>query len=286
MRTRAILVTVLLAVCLATSASAVETQAFRFKEDFGVAPLQGCTLQYYYYIPCPTYSWFWAFYDWEPGDVIGEFFTVGDQPTGLNSACDPGLCHDLTGFSFIDFAGYGTAYPGLFTVEFEVYCCDEFGCPIGTALWNSGAYETVYGWNSLTVDPPVIVTDCSSLPGPSAPRFLVAARHIGTDCTYPQWGFDNISGALSDASGCSMHDIGCLSALYPRPQTSHYDVIHSGYFGIDFEHCPPWGFLDGADTTTDGSVYGFVELAWKIALECNGPATQPTTWGNIKSMYR
>jgi hypothetical protein len=83
-----------------------------------------------------------------------------------------------------------------------------------------------------------------------------------------------------------MHDLGCLPALYPRPTTSHYDDLHSGYYGIDFQYCPPYAFLDGLDTTFDGSEYGFVELAWKLSLQCNGPGTEPATWGRVKSMYR
>jgi hypothetical protein len=286
MKSSAIVVTVLVVLCLGVCTGAAEKQAFRFKEDFGVESLQSCTLQYYYYVPCPTFSWFWGFYDWEVGDIIGQVFTVGDSPTGTNTACDPLDCHDLAGFSFIDFAGYGTVYPGMFTVEFEVYCCDETGCPVGPVLWNSGSYETISGWNDLVVVDPLVLTDCSTLPGPSTPRFLLVAVHTGSDCTYPQWGFDNISGPLGDPSGCSMHDIGCLPALYPRPTVSHYTEIHTGYYGIDFAICPPWGFLDGLDTTLDGSLYGFLELAWKISLACNGPGIEPGTWGRLKSMYR
>lgn len=287
MRTASALIILLLVACFAVSAGAVDKQAFKFKEDFGTAPLAPCDLQYYYYIPCPTFSWFWGFFDWEVGDVIGQYFTVGDSPTGVNSACDPLNCHELTGFSFIDFAGYGTTYPGLFTVEFEVYCSDENGCPLGPAIWNSGPIETIFGWNDVVVNPPVVLTDCSTEPGPSSPRFLLAAIHTGTDCTYPQWGFDNISGPLNDPSGCSMHDIGCLPGLYPRPYTSHYAGIHTGYYGIDFELCPdPYGFADGADTTVDASLYGFVELAWKITLECEPPSTEPGSWGKIKSLYK
>ena len=84
-----------------------------------------------------------------------------------------------------------------------------------------------------------------------------------------------------------MHDEGCLPALYPRPYVSHYPTMHSGYYGQGFEICPPQWFKDGADTTPDGSQYGFVELAWRLYVVCGGPTeTGTTTWGNIKSMYR
>ena len=279
-----ILTTALAVLCLVTGAVAIDKTPYKMREDFGLEPLADATLRYYYYIPCPTYSWFWGFSGWSTGDIIGQFFTVGDTPMGLNSASDPGNCHDLTGFSFVDFAGYGTIYPGLFTVEFEVYCSDELGRPQGDALWTSGPYESHFSWNDITITPPVILTDCWTVPVQSAPRFLLIARHIGSDATYPAWGFDNISDPIRDA--CQMHDIGCLPALYPRPYTSHYDDVHTGYYGVNFEFSEPYWFLDGRDTTEDGSMYGFVELAFKIALNCNGPSTEPTTWGRVKSIYR
>jgi hypothetical protein len=87
-----------------------------------------------------------------------------------------------------------------------------------------------------------------------------------------------------------MHDESCLPALYPRPYVSHYNTIHSGFYGWAHYlgmYCPPGWFLDGRDTTDDGSQYGFIELAWTIYLGYTGPtATEPTTWGAIKSMYK
>jgi hypothetical protein len=44
---------------------------------------------------------------------------------------------------------------------------------------------------------------------------------------------------------------------------------------------------DGRDTSANHSVYGYVEAAWRIYLICQGPSpTKPSTWGNIKTMYR
>lgn len=256
----------LLVLMLAVSGSAygIEKEPFQMVEDYGCEPLLGCTLQYYYYIPCPTFSWFWGFSGWNCGDIIGKFATLGDGPTGLNTACDPTACYNLTGISFIDFAGYGTVYPGLFTVEFDVFCSDEEGCPIGPSIWNSGPVETSAGWNDVIFDPPPSLPQCFSDPGPppSYPRILVTATHTGADCTYPEWGMDNISSPFYD--GCQMHDLGSLPVLYPRPYVSHYPTMHSGYYGVDFEHCPPLWLLDGADTTRDGSTYGYLELAWKF----------------------
>jgi hypothetical protein len=276
-----------LIVLLGASAQAWEKRAFKTRDDFGMAPLQYSYLQYYYYVPCPTYSWFWGFFGWAQGDKVGQFFTIGDTPTAGFPACDPTLCHDVVGFRILDFSGYGQVYPGLYTVKFNIYCCDATGCPVGEPLWESGSIETVPDWNTVMLDSALYVTACCTQPMPPAyPRILLTATHIGSDCDFPQWGMDNVSAPA--LLSCTMHDAGCLAALYPRPSSSHYTTIHSGYYGIDFANCPPIWFVDGGDTTPDGDVYGYLEFAWRLILECTGPheATEPTSWGAIKAMYK
>ena len=287
MKALSIFVIVLVLVAVG-SANAVETRAFQMRDDYGMERLSNCSLQYYYYIPCPTYSWFWAFSGWDPGDIIGAWFQIGDVSTGGFNPCDPADCHLLEEFRVLDFAGYGQIHSGLFTVEFDVYCADEYGCPVGPSLWNSGRRETGFGWNYIDVVPPVSICGCSFNPGPppSAPRILITATSVGTDAIYPAWGCDNISTHVEE--GCSMHDIGCLPSLYPRPYNSNYTALHSGYYGNgNFAYCPPQWFLDGNDTTPDGTQYGFVELTWGLYVACLGPTeVMPTTWSSIKSIYR
>ncbi|MFH1312208.1 MAG: hypothetical protein ABIJ00_03185 [Candidatus Eisenbacteria bacterium] len=281
-------ITLLLAVLVSGSASGLEKRPFLMKEDYGIEALTECTLQYYYYIPCPTYSWFWEMTGWQPGDIIGQLFTVGDTPTGGYVPCDTVACYTLTGVRVLDFAGYGVTYPGSFTVEFDVYCAGADGCPVGPSLWNSGPVETQFSWNEILIDPPLDLSGCYIHAGPpaSTPRFLVTATHTGTDGTYPAWGFDNVGTAVID--GCAMHAFGCLPALYPRPSVSHYPTMRSGFYGENetFEYCPPERFVDGADTTFDARVYGLVELAWRVQLDCDPNATEETTWGKVKSLYR
>ncbi|MFH1220508.1 MAG: hypothetical protein V1694_08645, partial [Candidatus Eisenbacteria bacterium] len=72
------LIALALVLVLATSAVAFEKRAFQMKEDFGTEPLFNATLHYYYYIPCPTSSWFWSMNQWPVNSVIGEMFTIGD----------------------------------------------------------------------------------------------------------------------------------------------------------------------------------------------------------------
>jgi hypothetical protein len=276
-----------LVLILATSAFALEKKAFQMREDFGTEPIANCALQYYYYVPCPTYSWFWMFTNWTYGDIIGEVFTIGDVSMGGYVPCDPFVAHTVEQFRILDFAGYGTIYPGLFTVDFDIYCADAAGCPVGGSLWNSGPVEfCVGGWNYVDVDPDLCVSACATEPGGGYPRILIAATAIGTDCTYPAFGFDNLSTPVQDGT-CALHDTGCLPALYPRPYVSHYSTIHSGFYGPAFQYCPPLVFADGRDTSADYSVYGLIELAWRVYLINSGPtAVEPSTWGNIKSMYR
>jgi hypothetical protein len=274
-----------LVLVMATCAFGLEKQAYQIRNDFGTESLYDCTLEYYYYIPCPTYSWFWSYTGWTPGDIVGTFFTMGDISMG-GGGCDPDNCMDLEIIQFLDFAGYGTVYPGLFTVEFDIYCSDDMGCPVGPSIWNSGPFESGFAWNYVFVDPPFSICDCVvQADPPSNPRILVTATHTGTDGTYPAWGFDNISTAV--AEDCPMVEDGGLQALYPRPYTSHYPTIHSGYYGPGFAYCPPLWIADGADTTPDASQFGFIELAWRIYVICSGPtATESSSWGDIKTMYR
>jgi hypothetical protein len=282
------LLTAILLLASATSLLAIEKEAYQLRDDFSMEPLYDCALQHYYYIPCPTYSWFWAYNGWTPGDIVGQWFTVGDLSMGGWPFCDPTNCHVLETVRVLDFAGYGSVHPGLFTFEMDVYCADELGCPVGPSLWNSGSKETHFGWNYFDVNPPLSICDCTVFPGPppSTPRILVTITHTGTSCQYPSWGMDNISIALE--TGCDMHDYGCLPALYPRPYSSHYPTIHSGYYGNNgFQYCPPRWYKDGRDTSPDGTQYGFLELAWRIYLICSGPTeTAPASWGEIKSLYR
>ena len=290
------LIALALVLVLATSAVAFEKRAFQMKEDFGTEPLYNTTLHYYYYIPCPTSSWFWSMNQWPVNSVIGEMFTIGDPTMFYSTGCppyitaDPVNAHVINQIRVLDFAGYGTLYPGLYTVDFQIWCSTADGWPIGAPLWSSGPKELCAGgWNYVVVPPPgVCVTKCFTemVGGMKAyPRVLVTAKMIGSSAIYPQWGFDNIASHVNAVPSCAMHDYGCCPALYPRPFVSHYNTIHTGYYGVNFMYCPPQWFLDGGDTV--GNVYGFIELAWRLYLTNSGPtATEPSTWGNIKSMYR
>jgi hypothetical protein len=278
-----------LVLLVATSALAIEQKAYRFCDDFGIKPEYDCALQYFYFVPCPTYSWFWGFWGWEYGDIVGAWFEVGDMSMHGFGACDPANCHVLSGVAIMDLAAYGVYYPNASAVNINIYCCDENGGPIGPSLWGVDLLNTGYGWNYLGLHPPITICDCAVAAGPppTAPRVVVTAKHVGYCIPeYPRWGCDDISSALE--TGCQLHELGCLPVLYPRPYVSYYPTMHSGYYGNgEVEYCPPLWLRDGRDTTPDGTQYGFVELAWRIYVMCSGPtAASPTTWSDIKSMYR
>jgi hypothetical protein len=288
------LLTVLMVLGLAASGYGLEKKAIQLKEDFGTEPLYTCYMNYYYYIPCPTNSWFWAFSGWTQGQTIGEWFRIGDPSMGrTGSGCPPYIGCDPCGledksierFRVLDFAGYGTTYPGLFTVRFDIWCCDAYGYPVGPDIWSSGPKElAVAGWNYIDIYPglPADVYSCGGgFPLHCYPTFLITATHIGTLATYPAWGFDDISKPVS--LGCAMHDNGCCPALYPRPQVSHYTAMHSGDYGINWAQIPPTWFLDPGDTT--GNTFGFIELAWRVYLGFH-VGTEPSTWGTIKAIYK
>jgi hypothetical protein len=267
---RDLLIASLMVLLTAPLALGFESGAFQVREDFGTDPLNECYINYYYYIPCPSSSWFWWFHGWEPRQVVGAWFQGGDPSMTASTGCPPYVTCDPTSvqsvsrFRVLDYAGYGTVYPGLGTVEFNIWCCDGAGCPVGPAIWGSGPMELCSGgWNYISVNPPVSVAACNTVPDPAGhPRFLITATNVGSQPNYPKWGFDNISKPLS--LGCQMHDYGCCPALYPRPSVSHYGTIHSGDYGVDFTHCPPRWFADPGDLT--GSEYGYLELAWRVYM--------------------
>jgi hypothetical protein len=272
----------LLVLVLATSAFGLEKKAYQMKEDFGTEGLYDGALQFYYYMPCPTYSWFWAYSGWTPGDIVGMGFPIGAQGTGGYDVLDPDNCRVLEQFRILDFAGYGTVYPGLFTVEFDVWCGVEHP---HVHLWNSGPIETHFAWNYFLVDPPLEFCNCIKSPL-GYPVVLLTATHIGTDGAYPAWGFDNISTPIE--KGCVLHDLSCMPGFYPRtaPGSDPATNVHGGYFGLDPQN-EPIGIPDGDDTTPDVSQFGYIELAWRLYIICSGPTdAQPSTWSNIKAMYK
>ena len=278
----------LIVLLLATSVFSMERlekRAYQIKDDFGIEPFSDGALQYYYCIPCPTDSWFWSFYGWIPGDILGAYFRIGDMSTGGWPGLDPGSCHTLEAIRMLDFAGYGTVYPGLYTVEFDVYCSGTSQNPF-LPLWNSGPVETHYGWNYIQIDPPLSVCSCCEY-GAMYPSIAVTMTTVGDLAGYPAVGFDNICAPVE--SGCEMHDIGCLPAVYPRNQCGGANPrVHSGYVGLSpFQYWPPLGFTDGCDTTSDVSQFGFIEWVLTLYIGCRGPSgVESNTWGSIKAMYR
>jgi hypothetical protein len=263
-----------------------EMQQRWMRSDYSGNSFYPGMLQYYYDIPCPVDSYYWAFTGPITNEIVGVFFDVGDISTGGHEPVDPAQCQSLEMIRFLDFGDYGPGYPGCFTIQFDVYCSDQQGCPIGPSLWST-EWEPVTGWSYVPVDPPLCLTSCCADPGPPpvAARILVTAKCVGTQCFYPAWGMDNISTPIDQ--GCQMHDVGSMPALYPRPHTGHYPTVHTGFYGVDFEYCPPIWFMDGRDRSEDGTEYGFIELAWSIHLSCTGPtdAVSPD-WSAIKALYR
>jgi hypothetical protein len=263
-----------LVLVLATSAFGLEKKAYQMREDFGTEPMYDGALQYYYYIPCPTYSWFWAWTGWEYCDYIGVVFHIGDYGTGGWAPLDPYTCQEIETVRILDFAGYGTVYPGLFAIDIIIIC------PPWPYIWlyDSPPINTHFGWNYIDLIPPVCITPCWV---GECTTIIVILHFKGTVAGYPAIGTDNISTALEQA--CVMHDLGCLPATWPRLSS------HSGYYGNGdvTQYYPPLVFCDGRDTTPDCTQFGQVELAWRIYMTCyGGTETQSSTWGNIKSMYK
>jgi hypothetical protein len=272
-----------------------EAKPYKMVDDFGIPPLYDCGLQYYYYIPCPTGSWFWAYSGWGPGDILATVFTMGEQGTGAFVPCDPYVCAHIEAVRVLELSGYGDAYPGVYGVELDIYCCDAESYPC-VHLWNSGPLDLGFGWNNIEIRPIIEISRCAAECGdwdPASPRFALTITMVGTGSGYPAVGFDNIGSSLG--AGCIMHDIGCLPVVYPRSwMGGSGERVHSGYVGrYAFEYWPPLPLPDGSVYGGEtGLRCGFVEAAWRMYFHCTHVPTPPcatihsTSWGGIKSLYR
>ena len=101
--------------------------------------------------------------------------------------------------------------------------------------------ETSLGWN--------YIVPAESVQIGQDERILLTATCIGSEGGFPTWAIDNVSTPV--LYGCELHDYCCLPLLYPRPLSSHFSTMHSGYYGPGFAHCPPEWFMDARDTTPD-----------------------------------
>jgi hypothetical protein len=207
---------------------------------------------------------------------------------GGSAPCDPRSCFTLDRVRLLEFTGYGN-YPEdspWFAITYSIYCADDNGCPVGPPLWQDNHTRTAErGWTYIDIVPPLSLCPCTTQPG-DYPRILFTVTHVGRGSDELLWGTDNIRNPVSQS--CNMHDVSCLPAVYPRPYNSHYGTMHSGYYGNGgFQYCPPSWLKDMADSTPDGSLYGFCELAMRVYLSCSGPSrTESVSWGSIKSLYR
>jgi hypothetical protein len=274
--------------------TSLEATPYGIVDDFETQPLWDCGLQYYYYIPCPTYSWFWAYSGWEPGDILATIFTMGDLSTGAFEPCDPYVCAHIEAVRILELSGYGEAYPGVYSVELDIYCCDAESYPC-VHLWNSGPLDLGFGWNEFEVWPLVEISRCAAECGnwdPTSKCFALTMTMVGTGGDYPAVGFDNVGTSVE--AGCVLHDVGCLPAVFPRSWAGGSGTrVHSGYVGAyPFQYWPPLGLPDGLIYSGGlGFGCGFVEAAWRMYFHCTYPTRFETTiqsasWGGIKNLYR
>jgi hypothetical protein len=116
----------------ATTAFGLQKKAWQTKDDFGTVPTYDGALQYYYYVPCPTYSWFWAYTGWTPGDYVGMSFTIGDQGTGGNDPLDPTVAQ----------SGHSTSPATVRSIQ----ACLQWSSMYGVLRVRSSTYGTAVLW--------------------------------------------------------------------------------------------------------------------------------------------
>ena len=95
-RVSAMLAILMVALVSASPGLAVEQTIAQLSEPPGSHLSTECHLNYHYYVPCPTKSYFWSWHGWDYGDILGQFFLIGDQSMGSDPIpCDPTICHRL-----------------------------------------------------------------------------------------------------------------------------------------------------------------------------------------------
>jgi hypothetical protein len=93
---------------------------------------------------------------------------------------------------------------------------------------------------------------------------------------HPALVLDNISTCMDS---CSVNAACCDMGLYPYLCPRN---IHTYYYGTE----GAWSKQDSIGDPGGSGVYGCVEALWMCGFCTKGTATEPTTWGGIKALYR
>ncbi len=232
-----------------------------------------CELSYYYLISDCAYV---TIIPGIENRTVGVHFTMSD-PVPWLSACDTSTCLTL---DEIEIVLYWVLPPGNDqSMNIKVYAADENGEPVGEPLGNRD-FQPTYVDTTLFPVCHIDFTNDGSEPGLDLSScggdFLVLLTWKN-DTGHPYVVLDNVSSCVDS---CSSNPVCCQMGsepyVYPRTTVRTHDYGFEGSWSKGHAYCDP----NGCDT------YGALEALWTCRFCTLTPATQPTTWGTIKALYR
>jgi len=229
-----------------------------------------------YYNLCSGFgTWLWG---WD-GYCQASFLRYPPQyGTCFDLADSPGECRHLEDVWWV-----GRSFYHYDTVDVEIFCADENACPVGAPL--AGIYDCSVVYHS----PSWHRFDFGGLPlcgcDAGAGRFIVMISHNGEETeSFSDANHKNIEAGCEYEWRCSGH-----SYVY-RSYVSYCDVygepgplwIAGPDYGCTNVPAVPPGCHDH-----DYSTGYYTEWLIDCYVSCNGPTrTEPTSWSEVKSLYR
>jgi len=265
---------------LASSVEARQAHVVHLKPDdlvrirgIGSPSDASCELSYYYLIGDCAYV---TVYPGIENHSIGVHFNMTDVVPWL-APCDTNRCLTL---DEIEIVLYYVLPPGNDqSMNVKVFAADENGEPVGSPLGNRD-FEPAYVDTTLFPLCRIDFTNEGSVPGldlSGCGGNFVVLLTWKNDTGHPYLVLDNVSWCVDS---CTTNPVCCQMGsepyIYPRTTIHTYDYGVEGSWSKGPAICDPKGC----------STYGPLEALWTCRFCTLTPATQPTTWGTIKALYR
>ncbi len=275
---KSVLISCLLVIALSTTAYAVPIHT----AEKGTVPMrerapeqEGCTISYYNF--CSGWVFYWS------GYCYGEWMTLSYPPqygTVFDLSDCPGSCRHL-----MDCWWACKRFTVRAWVELEIFCANEYGCPIGPPLWGPYGFTPNISnpWQHFALGG-LPLCGCEET-GPGKFVIVITDQGYGAHTSpYSDIESYNINAGCQPDWDCTGHSYSYRCAV------SYCDVYGapgpmwvSGPYGCDNVPFIPPGCHD---------YYGygagmFTEFLFDVYIACQGPtATETDSWSEIKSLYR
>jgi hypothetical protein len=241
-----------------------------FHLDLGVS----CVLGYYYLLEGCGYVT--VMEGIEQGEAFGVHFRMTDS-IPWDAGCDTNACMTLDAVGLVLYDAL--APPADQSMNIKIYGADAGGNPSGSLLGNRDfevEYSDTAAFTSVEIDftnggvePGLDVSGCCG-------DFIVLLTWKNST-GHPCLVLDNmgtcVDSCSADPACCEM---GNYPYVYPRLWT------HTYYYGSEWAWSKQDSFCDLGGCGT----YGYLEALWECGFCTKSTATEPTTWGGIKAIYR